>query len=79
MPQANLHVQVNPQHLEFISRYKALYAIEVETIVIQRALELLEQTELIAAYKEMSADETRETEALEWAEVTIVDSANETR
>jgi len=32
-----------------------------------------------AAYKEMAEDEAREIEALEWAEATIVDVADETR
>jgi hypothetical protein len=32
-----------------------------------------------AAYRQMSADEAREAEALEWAEATIEDVADETR
>ena len=32
---------------------------------------------LHAAYKQMACDETRESEALEWAEATIGDSSNE--
>jgi hypothetical protein len=45
---------------------------------VQRALELLEQSELEAAYQQMAADQTRETDALEWAEATVQDVANET-
>jgi transposase len=71
MPQSNLHIQVGNQHLEFISRYKENHALESETIVVQRALELLEQSELETAYQQMAADQTRETDALEWAEATI--------
>ena len=35
--------------------------------------------DLEAAYREMAADEVREAEALEWAEATIGDVADETR
>jgi hypothetical protein len=35
--------------------------------------------DLIAAYREMGADEAREAEAHEWAEATIADIAHETR
>jgi predicted CopG family antitoxin len=35
--------------------------------------------DLIAAYREMAADEDREAEAHEWAEAIIVDVAHETR
>ena len=35
--------------------------------------------DLDAAYKEMSEDEARETEALEWSEATIGDVSDETR
>ncbi|MBI3941229.1 MAG: addiction module antitoxin [Acidobacteria bacterium] len=35
--------------------------------------------DLLAAYRDMAADEQREAEALEWAEATIVDAAHETR
>jgi predicted CopG family antitoxin len=35
--------------------------------------------DLDAAYKEMSEDEARETEALEWSEATIGDLSDETR
>ncbi len=37
------------------------------------------QDELLAAYLEMAEDEVRETEALDWAEATIADVADETR
>jgi hypothetical protein len=37
------------------------------------------QDELSAAYREMARDEDRESEALEWAESTIMDVADETR
>jgi hypothetical protein len=73
MSQANLHIHVGNQHLEFISRYKESHALTSETVVIQRALELLEQTELEAAYQLMATDETRENDALEWAEATVLD------
>ena len=35
--------------------------------------------DLLSAYREMGADEAREAEALEWAEVTVSDVAHETR
>ena len=35
--------------------------------------------DLSAAYRQMAADEVREAEALEWAEATLRDVANETR
>jgi hypothetical protein len=35
--------------------------------------------DLDAAYKQMAADEAREAEALEWAEATVGDVADETR
>ena len=35
--------------------------------------------ELAAAYQQMAADEARETEALEWAEATLGDVADEAR
>ncbi len=78
MPHGNLHIQVGNQHLEFISRYKENHALESETIVVQRALELLEQTEIEAAYTLMAADQKREANALEWAEATVLDVADET-
>jgi hypothetical protein len=37
------------------------------------------EEELEAAYREMAADEEREREALEWAEATISDVADEPR
>lgn len=37
------------------------------------------QDELLAAYEEMAHDEVRETEAMDWAESTIADVADETR
>ena len=37
------------------------------------------QDELSAAYQEMAQDEVREEEALEWAESTVMDVADETR
>jgi len=36
-------------------------------------------TDLVNSYREMAADELRETEALEWAEATIGDAVRETR
>jgi predicted CopG family antitoxin len=35
--------------------------------------------DLVAAYQEMAQDEARETEALEWAEATVLDVADEPR
>jgi predicted CopG family antitoxin len=35
--------------------------------------------DLLAAYRDMSADEVREAEAHEWAEATVSDVAHETR
>ncbi len=37
------------------------------------------QDELAAAYQEMAQDEERESEALEWAEATVADVADEAR
>lgn len=37
------------------------------------------QDELLAAYEEMAHDEVRETEALDWAESTVADVADESR
>ena len=37
------------------------------------------QDELLAAYEEMAHDEVRETEALDWAESTIEDIADDAR
>jgi hypothetical protein len=37
------------------------------------------EDDLEAAYREMAADEEREREALEWAEATIADVADEPR
>jgi hypothetical protein len=36
-------------------------------------------TDLVAAYRDMGADEVREAEAHEWAEATVSDVAHETR
>lgn len=36
------------------------------------------QKDLEAGYREMAADEAREAEAIEWAEATVTDAANET-
>jgi hypothetical protein len=36
-------------------------------------------TDLVAAYRDMGADEAREAEAHEWAEATVSDVAHETR
>jgi hypothetical protein len=35
--------------------------------------------DLESGYREMAADEAREAEAIEWAEATVTDVANETR
>ncbi len=35
--------------------------------------------DLVAAYRDMAADEAREDEALEWAEATVMDVADEAR
>jgi len=37
------------------------------------------QDELLAAYQEMANDEVREAEALDWAESTVTDVADESR
>ncbi len=37
------------------------------------------QTELAAAYRQMAADEARESEALQWSEATLSDIADEPR
>ena len=47
----------------------------IESLVSPHVL----QKDLEAGYREMAADEVREAEAREWAEVTVTDIANETR
>jgi predicted CopG family antitoxin len=47
----------------------------IETLVRPHVI----STDLVAAYREMGADEERETEAHEWAEATVSDVAHETR
>lgn len=37
------------------------------------------QKDLESGYREMAADEAREAQAIEWAEATVTDVANETR
>lgn len=63
--------------------YKGLYAV-VGRRRISRFIENLVRPHVLfpdleAAYREMAEDEERETEALEWTEVTIEDVNNETR
>ena len=47
----------------------------IESLVSPHVL----QKDLEAGYREMAADEAREAEAREWAEVTVTDVVNETR
>jgi hypothetical protein len=47
----------------------------IETLVRPHVI----STDLVAAYREMAADEEREAEAHEWAEATVSDVADETR
>jgi predicted CopG family antitoxin len=47
----------------------------IESLVSPHVL----QKDLEAGYREMAADEAREAEAIEWAEATVTDVANETR
>jgi hypothetical protein len=47
----------------------------IESIVSPHVL----QKDLESGYREMAADEAREAEAIEWAEATVTDVANETR
>jgi len=47
----------------------------IESLVSPHVL----QKDLESRYREMAADEVREAEAIEWAEATITDVANETR
>jgi predicted CopG family antitoxin len=47
----------------------------IESLVSPHVL----QKDLESRYREMAADEVREVEAIEWAEATITDVANETR
>jgi predicted CopG family antitoxin len=61
--------------------YKGLYAV-VGRRRISRFIENLVRPHVLfpdleAAYREMAEDEERETEALEWTEVTIEDVSNE--
>jgi len=63
--------------------YEALYRI-IGAPNISRFLESLVrphviETDLETAYQKMALDESRETEALEWAEATFGDVQNETR
>jgi hypothetical protein len=52
---------------------------EFEDVVLRRARELAPETELDAAYREMSEDTEREREANEWSESLIGDAANASR
>ena len=47
----------------------------IESLVSPHVL----QKDLESGYREMAADEAREAEAIEWAEATVTDAANETR
>ncbi len=47
----------------------------IESLVSPHVL----QKDLESGYREMAADEAREAEAIEWAEATVTDVANETR
>jgi len=47
----------------------------IETLVRPHVL----SSELVSAYRQMSMEEKRETEAHEWAEATLSDVADETR
>jgi predicted CopG family antitoxin len=47
----------------------------IETLVRPHVVE----QDLLAAYREMAADEAREAEAHEWAEATLVDVSNAAR
>ena len=47
----------------------------IESLVSPHVL----QKDLESGYREMAADEAREAEAIEWAEATVADVANETR
>ncbi len=47
----------------------------IESLVRPHVLE----DELLAAYEEMAHDEVREAEAMDWAESTVTDIADETR
>jgi hypothetical protein len=47
----------------------------IESLVSPHVL----QKDLVSGYREMAADEAREAEAIEWAEATVADVANETR
>ena len=47
----------------------------IESLVSPHVL----QKNLESGYREMAADEDREAEAIEWAEATVTDVANETR
>jgi len=63
--------------------YEALYRV-IGAQNISRFLESLVrphviETDLETAYHQMALDESRETEALEWAEATLGDVQNETR
>lgn len=61
---AGLYATVGPRH---ISRF-------IEDLVRPHVTAL----DLAAAYKEMAADEARETAALEWAEATVGDTGDAT-
>jgi hypothetical protein len=47
----------------------------IESLVSPHVL----QTDLESGYREMAADEARESEATSWAEATVMDVADETR
>ena len=63
--------------------YEGLYAVVGQRKISRFIEELVRpyvmQTDLEAAYMQMAQDEDREAEALEWAEATIGDVADETR
>jgi hypothetical protein len=63
--------------------YKGLYAVVGRRRISQFVESLVRPyvlgKDLELAYQEMAQDEAREAEALEWAESTIGDLANETR
>lgn len=63
--------------------YEGLYAVVGQRKISRFIEELVRpyvvQTDLEAAYMQMAQDEEREAEALEWADATIGDVADETR
>lgn len=59
--------------------YRVFGARKISKFIEELVRPYVTQQDLEAAYAEMAQDEARETEALEWAEATVRDVADEAR